>query len=164
VIFSFLALKRVSVFAFFFLKFGLVSRTFASHPHPKFAGVPPPPPGYYPNVFLRHYAKPLKRLSFMVYNNRITKGNMSSDMINHPEFTELRWVFMDSTICYVTAAVKRAINDNCGMLGNPFSNVNLSDCCQSEYTRPRQSTLYVKKKNWGKRYKADFVANCSDYD
>ena len=41
---------------------------------------------------------------------------------------------MDSTICYVTAAVKRAINDNCGMLGNPFSTVNLFDCCQSEYT------------------------------
>ena len=43
---------------------------------------------------------------------------------------------MDSTICYVTAAVKRAINDNCGMLGNPFSTVNLSNCCQSEYTLP----------------------------
>ena len=43
---------------------------------------------------------------------------------------------MDSTICYVTAAVKRAINDNCGMLGNPFSTVNLSNCCQSEYTPP----------------------------
>ena len=73
---------------------------------------------------------------------------------------------MDSTICYVTAAVKRAINDNCGMQGNPFSTVNLFDCCQSEYTPPlphplRQSTLYVKEK-WGKRYKADVVANCGD--
>ena len=36
----------------------------------------------------------------------------------------------------MTAAVKRAINDNCGMLGNPFSTVNLSDCCQREYTPP----------------------------
>lgn len=110
---------------------------------------------YHPNVLLRHYAKPLKHFSFMVYNNRIAKENISADMINKPEFRELQWVFMNSTICYVTAAVKRAINDNSGMLGNPFSTVNLSDCCQSEYTPPppppRQSTLYVKKKKNGEK-------------
>ena len=45
VIFRVWALKRVSVFAFLVLKQGQDSRTFAAHPYPKFAGVPPPPGG-----------------------------------------------------------------------------------------------------------------------
>ena len=63
---------------------------------------------------------------------------------------------MDSTICYVTAAVKRAINDNRGISLIVVKVITLPP------PPPPPTVNSLCKKKWGKRYKVDVVANCSD--